>query len=140
MTVSAGDNWVVWRELGWIANIILDCYSQIIEQRCQIQFSLTILAIVIACNAVKLTLMCIVLWSLNHETIVTIGDAIKCFLQNPDPTTEDCCLMSRRTINRLWKHPELRMSQRWQPRTREAWSGACSTRRWIMSLLLWVTP
>lgn len=80
--------------------------------------------------------MAVVLFHLNHETIVTIGDAIKSFLEKPDPLTESCCLMSRRTVNKLWRVPELRSNQRWEQRFRDSWGIACSRRRWIFSLLL----
>ncbi|KAJ4286430.1 hypothetical protein N0V90_013129 [Kalmusia sp. IMI 367209] len=87
------------------------CLSEIVPAKCQVQFSQSILWVVIACNASKVILMVLILWRLEHQTIVTIGDAIQTFLQRPDPTTENCCLMSRRNVERLWKVPELRTSQ-----------------------------
>jgi hypothetical protein len=114
-----------------------DCLSREMPQRCRVDLSQTILFIVIACNFLKVTIMAIVLWRLNQETIVTIGDAIASFLQTPDHTTEDCCLMSSRTIDRVWKVPEVRSSQSFQPKRREPWLGAISARRWGVCLLLY---
>ncbi|ORY11501.1 hypothetical protein BCR34DRAFT_513729 [Clohesyomyces aquaticus] len=116
------------------------CLSEIVPQRCQIQFSLNILIVVIVANVLKVSLLSITLWYLNQETLVTVGDTIRSFLERPDPTTIDCCLMSRHTVDTLWTAntiPETRANQRWQPRSREPWFGACSVRRWVVSLLLY---
>lgn len=116
--------------------ILVDCLSQITPSKCQIQFSQTILYIVITCNILKISGMALILLWHNHETIVTVGDAIKSFLQRPDHTTNECCLMSRRNVDRLWEVPEARYNQRFQPKNRESWFGACSTRRWCTALFL----
>lgn len=82
--------------------------------------------------------MIFILWRLKYETtIVTIGDAIKSFLQTPDSTTENCCLMSTRMIDRLWKAPpEVQLNQTFRKTRSERWGVACSMKRWIVSLLL----
>lgn len=102
---------------------------------------MTILFTVIFINVIKAALMSIVLWRLNGKDvpIVTVGDAIKSFLERPDPWTEDCCLMSRLNADALLKTPELRSKQRYQLRN-ERWYGACSKRRWIFSILLYQNP
>lgn len=114
----------------------IDCLSEISLQICQVQFSQTILYIVIACNVVKIALMMMILWRLNHETLVTVGDAIKSFIQRPDITTEDCCLVSRHTVEKIWREEKLHHSQRYSPRAREPWFGAVTGRRWSLSLSL----
>jgi hypothetical protein len=111
--------------------------SQKVPQHCSVQFSQSILYIVIACNVVKVILMALILWLLNQDTIVTIGDAIKSFLQTPDHTTEDCCLMSSRNINEIWAVPRIRSSEIFQPKHREPWFGAMSRKRWAVFLLLY---
>lgn len=111
------------------------CLSQKVNQKCEMQFSLTIIIIVIVANVMKIGLMMVVLWGLNsHDTLVTVGDAIQSFLESPDPSTEGCCLMSRRNVQELWKNPAARSQQRWQPPDRESFFKACSPRRWISSL------
>jgi hypothetical protein len=116
-------------------------FSYCLSQRsppptCNIQFSQSILHIVIACNILKIGLMIFILWRLNQETIVTIGDAIKSFLHRPDSTTVNRCLMSTRTIDRLWKTQE-QFGQPFKQTEREHWFVACSKRRWVISLLLY---
>jgi len=103
---------------------------------------MTVLYTVIVINVIKALLMSFVLLRLNgNDTpLVTIGDAIKSFLERPDPWTEDCCLMSRRNVDALLKVPELRGNQRYQPRNREPWFGSVSKRRWIFSILLYYFP
>ncbi|KAF2271131.1 hypothetical protein CC78DRAFT_12199 [Lojkania enalia] len=114
------------------------CLSQRLPLKCQVHFSLTLLIIVIVCNGVKVVLLTIVLQRYNHETLVTVGDAIKSFVMRPDPSTENCCLMSRYNVNLLWKVPETRMNQRWQFRKKALWANACSKRRFIVSVLLYI--
>jgi hypothetical protein len=104
--------------------------------RCRVDISQTILYIVIACNVVKVIVMAITLWRLNQETIVTIGDAITSFLQEPDHTTKNCCLMSNRTINAVWEESEPKSGQSFQQLHREPWGGSISGGRWCTSLLL----
>ena len=48
--------------------------------------------------------------------------------------------MSSRTINKVWKVPELRCSQSFYPKQREPWLGAISVRRWGICLLLYGPP
>lgn len=115
-----------------------DCLSEIVPLRCKVQFSLTILYWVIATNVAKIILMTITLWRLNEQTLVTIGDAVKSFLREPDPSTEDCCLMSRRNIKTVWNVPEARLNQRFEPGKRRPWFSACSLRRWLFSMFLYV--
>ncbi|KAH8692562.1 hypothetical protein GQ44DRAFT_793138 [Phaeosphaeriaceae sp. PMI808] len=112
------------------------CLSEILPPKCRVQISQHILYIVIACNAVKVLLMAIFIWKFHEETIVTIGDAIKSFLAQPDNTTKDCCLMSIRTVDKVWKQPEVRYSQQFHRKKRDPWFNAVSSRRWCLFFLL----
>jgi len=116
----------------------IDCIEEKLKQTCEVQFSIVLLSIVIACNACKVLLMTIIIRRLNEATLVTIGDAISSFLQRCDPTTEKCCLASRHNVRSLWKNPLLRHNQRWTPRNRKPWFSACSVRRWIPAFLLYI--
>lgn len=81
--------------------------------------------------------MAFILWRWNHETIVTIGDAIKSFIQTPDATTEDCCLVSGHDIRETWETPpETRTPQRFRELDRESWSEGASGKRWVLFELL----
>jgi hypothetical protein len=99
---------------------------------------MTILIIVIVCNSVKILIMSLIIWRMNYDTttITTIGDAIQTFLTRPDPTTEDCCLMSRRTASTMLEKPGARLPQLWTYERRETWGRACTRRRWVACLIL----
>ncbi|KAI9821590.1 MAG: hypothetical protein M1832_003264 [Thelocarpon impressellum] len=81
------------------------CLSRRIEARCQLQFSVPILALVIACNAVKLICMLLILWLIRKPSTVTLGDIIGQFLDRPDDTTKNMSLggEQRGTIQDLWQ-------------------------------------
>ncbi|KAF2023861.1 hypothetical protein EK21DRAFT_118353 [Setomelanomma holmii] len=114
------------------------CLSEILPQRCQVQFSQTILYVVIVCNVIKLGLMVFILWRLDEETVVTVGDAVQSFIKQPDTSTSDCCLMSRYDVDKLWAKPDNRNSQRYTLERRRAWASAVSGRRWSLSLILYI--
>ena len=121
----------------WDVLTISDCLSEVVPSKCEVQVSRIILWIVIACNLSKLLLMAMMLWYLDDDTIITIGDAIQSFLRYPDATTEDCCLMSNEKKRlKIWKIPHLRGSQYYKSRKRQPWRASCSRRRWVTSLLL----
>jgi len=112
-----------------------DCLSEISPERCKVQLNQNIMHIVIACNVLKTSLMFMVLWWMNYETIVTIGDAIETFIRKPDLTTKDCCLMASRSVKRLWKTSEPRESQRYKLGSKDRWYSVISGKRWLFSLV-----
>ena len=58
--------------------------------------NLAIIWIVVACNVIKLVVMAIVAFSTTLEKpLCTIGDAITSFITEPDPTTQNMCLVTR---------------------------------------------
>ncbi|KAH7379514.1 hypothetical protein BKA66DRAFT_466175 [Pyrenochaeta sp. MPI-SDFR-AT-0127] len=115
------------------------CLAEIVEQKCRIEVSLSILAVVIACGALKVVTMFIVLWKFDQEALVTIGDAIQSFISQPDPTTKGRCLMSSHDVHTLWKTTREQCPKQWQGASRYTWWKACSTRRWTFSLLFYIS-
>jgi hypothetical protein len=115
-----------------------DCLAEIVEQKCQVEFSLPILTVVIVCGALKVLLMALVLWMFDQEALVTIGDAIHSFMTKPDHTTEGRCLMSRHDVHKSWKSTETIAAKQWHG-ARHTWGRACSTRRWILSTLMYAS-
>lgn len=75
------------------------CLSQPVEEECRVQISLIILGIVIACNATKALCMLLTIRHQKSQPLVTLGDAIESFLQEPDPTTEGMCLAGKASFN-----------------------------------------
>lgn len=100
------------------------------------QFSQTMLYIVIAFNILKVIIMVVIVWKLNYKTIVTIGDSIESFIQTPDTTTKDCCLISTQSTGEVWKSPDVRQARQFQTPKREPWFIAASRKRWAIFILL----
>lgn len=89
-TIKAGGPWA-------LGNFTIDqCFSEVVDAKCQLGFISWILYIVIGCNAVKLICMCCAarfLWNLDEPILATIGDAVSSFLQDPDQRTQGSCLL-----------------------------------------------
>ena len=115
------------------------CLSRKIEERCKLQFSLIIMVIVILCNFVKMICMIVIAWKERVTTLVTLGDAISSFLDDPDPSTADCCFADKDDFT----------TKKWQLSTigtktyipkRHWWFRAASLNRWaICNVLCLVT-
>ncbi|KAJ4358757.1 uncharacterized protein N0V89_003341 [Didymosphaeria variabile] len=114
------------------------CISQEVPGRCGIQFSLTIIGIVIACGIVKIGTMFVILWKFTKEdTIATIGDGIQSFIETPDATTTNLCLETRHDIVKAWKTPlDSRRGRTFHMPSTEAWFRAASVKRWSVPIML----
>ncbi|KAK5703240.1 hypothetical protein LTR97_004189 [Elasticomyces elasticus] len=76
------------------------CLAQTTEPHCQLQFSVYILLAVIICNMIKsLSMLCALYWQ-KDGTLVTLGDALASFLDEPQASTRGRCLMSKRDVDR----------------------------------------
>lgn len=112
------------------------CLSQPVNERCVLQFSLTILLIVIGCNVVKLACLVGTIWTLNHTTLVTLGDAVVSFLEEPDSITQGYCMASRKSVeDGMCRKPPAPTKWDYRPRF---WFAAASWRRLILCNALWV--
>ncbi|KIK55861.1 hypothetical protein GYMLUDRAFT_133161, partial [Collybiopsis luxurians FD-317 M1] len=69
------------------------CISHPVVPRCQLEFNLPLLVIVIVFNIVKVICMALATGRNNDKPLVTIGDAIASFIDDPDPHTKDMCLV-----------------------------------------------
>ena len=104
------------------------CLSQPVQERCTVQLSLMIMAVVILCNAVKLSCMILLLWQQKSAPLVTIGDAIESFMLDRDTITQGMCWANKKTF----------ISQKWEPsakpwlRQRYRWFASASIRRWLI--------
>ena len=71
------------------------CLSQTVEEHCKLQFSGAIMTVVMVCNLCKMIIMGYIAWERPLEPLVTVGDAIAFFLDEPDPTTMGICLSGK---------------------------------------------
>lgn len=109
------------------------CLSTKFEDRCELQFSVAIMIIVIACNLTKFVCMTWMAWKLDSRPLVTLGDAIASFLNEPDSTTDGMCLggKARFLESRNWRS----LPSQYNPKP-YLWFGAASLKRWYISNML----
>ena len=113
------------------------CMVEKVEEKCQLRFSLAIMLIVIFANIIKATVMFITIWKFQTPTLVTIGDAIASFLDNPDETTAGMCLSTKKDFNGKgnWDNT---FPREWIIRS-SFWFNAASVKRWFTCNILWVS-
>ncbi|KAF4470042.1 hypothetical protein FALBO_3056 [Fusarium albosuccineum] len=116
------------------------CHSKVVKENCALNASQPIIIVIVICNLFKVVIMAMmVLWVKGHP-IMTLGDAIRSFLDEPDPTTEGLCLLSKDAVKYqpIPSWPREASSDEQDPimarRKRYRWSDAVSTRRWTLTL------
>ena len=77
------------------------CLSQPAESSCKLQFSLVIMVIVILCNFSKTFCMILTIWKPASVPLLTLGDAIASFLDQPDPNTVNNCLAGKHRFREM---------------------------------------
>ena len=109
------------------------CLSQPEKEHCELQFSLTIMIVVLICNLIKTVCMGTMAWKQNAEPLVTLGDAIASFLDRPDTTTRGNCIIGKTQFkdNKFWDWSPCK----WNP-TNLRWFRAASSRRWVVCIVL----
>ncbi|RMY46955.1 hypothetical protein D0865_08957 [Hortaea werneckii] len=123
------------------------CLAEVAQPRCKLQFSLPMLATVILMNACKSICMFLTLWKHRSATLVTIGDALSSFLEQPDELTKSRCLMGKVDLRRgpmhwrmlSWYGPTPRPNIKPDPVTfraplRRRWFAAASFKRWFLTM------
>lgn len=122
------------------------CSSQRTPKHCKLQFSLQIVIVVIVINTLKIIRMMYVVFGLTETPLMTIGDAIASFLNEKDPTTKGCCLVSKFDIklHKLqWQHREGQSNgppaKEWSP-TKVPWALAVGRTRWWACGMMFVLP
>jgi hypothetical protein len=106
------------------------CLSETTDDICSVQFSLTIMLVVISFNTLKVLMMAWVLFRFDAEKIlVSVGDAAASFLRTEDFTTVGMCFASKREVYKFWKAPSL---ARPFNRVSNRWGAAISRRRLVV--------
>ena len=111
--LSEPGNWTITPMLGQVPLLnnsiehfnqpIQYCLSQPVEEQCQVQISLVILGIVVACNTTKALCMLLTIRCQSSKPLVTLGDAIESFIQDPDLITCGMCLASKEIFDNFGK-------------------------------------
>lgn len=121
------------------------CLIQRVEEHCKLLFSIPIAIAVVASNFVKaLCIALILVVYRKHVALVTLGDAIAYFLDQPDPETRGRCLHGRRLIEAEWNWEKTHGAkkgglgvepERFHPE-RVRWARAPGNGRWIATYAL----
>ena len=126
-----------WKLVGWNVHY---CLSQVVEEHCKVQFSGAIMVVVLVCNLCKMIVMGYIALERPSEPLVTVGDAIASFLNQPDVTTIGNCMAGKDQFENVnISSPALsnwsERITRYDLRT-SYWFRAVSMRRWILLLVL----
>jgi hypothetical protein len=104
------------------------------DQVCRVSLNGSLLGIVALLNLTTVITVAVVMFRPAFGPLVTLGDAVRSFLQNSDPTTVGSCLMTKRDVNRgLWG---LQRAMYWNPKD-VAWFRVPSLARWGVAAIFW---
>lgn len=126
--ISSASSWEVW------GYPIEYCLSQPTEDICSVEFSQTIMFVVVGFNALKVIAMIWILFRFDAENILTsVGDAAASFLKSEDQTTGLMCLANKREMRKFWQSRGTAMPF---SRRRRFWGSAVSKKRWALFFFL----
>ncbi|KAH7115539.1 hypothetical protein EDB81DRAFT_286349 [Dactylonectria macrodidyma] len=112
------------------------CLSKREKERCRLNFSPPLVAIVLVSNALKAAILLYTALRPPDEPLFVLGDAIESYLTSPDAFSSDSCLVSaddlRNGIKNDWTGP-----REWFP-VKRRWATAVTKRRWMISMLLYL--
>lgn len=119
------------------------CLSETLPSRCQLQFNLPLLIIVIIFNAGKVVCIAVVATRMKDHPLVTVGDAIASFVKKPDPQTKDMCLVTQQHWEDYSKSqqsntglPPTIQSTIQYSRQRIRWMSTASRQHWVIVVSL----
>ena len=106
------------------------CLSEKINAQCEFEANFIVVVIVACCNIVKASVMLYVALRLRGQPLITVGDAVESFLDEPDPTTRSLCLATQAEIRTKF-HGGIMFQKR-----SSQWKDAVSGRRWFWFVVL----
>jgi len=122
---------------------ILYCLAEPVEEHCRLLYSAHLAIIVVLLNLFKVLLMLYIAFGIKESPLMTMGDAVSSFLQQPDETTKSMCLLSKADVkSRLgngtgWSTNPV--AKRYNKNRRLRFAAASGT-RWFLCTLLFVFP
>ncbi|CAI6341942.1 unnamed protein product [Periconia digitata] len=120
---------------GYIAGYQVQyCISKKVQRSCNVYWNTQIAIIVTVLNFLKAVLIYYTAFWTRDKPLMSIGDAVISFLQTPDPTTINMCLVSKHNFAKA-KYNFDAGQRRWQSK-KYLWKDAPSKTRWILFLLL----
>lgn len=133
-------------EDGWkpFGDSVKYCLAQRSDEKCRLLFNLPVAATVVGLNFLKLCLMvCVFLLAFrsSQTPLLTLGDTVKSFLQEYDPTTRSHSLLTRHEVIKestpesLLKYLGTPQPRPYKPKPNR-WVTAVSGRRWAFCITL----
>ncbi|KAL8901925.1 MAG: hypothetical protein Q9207_004966 [Kuettlingeria erythrocarpa] len=108
------------------------CLSRRVEEHCRLQFSLSLLILVVICNSIKAACMILMAYRHDDKPLVTLGDAVASFLEDPDSTTQGNCLATKHAFHkREWSGQPCPWAIK-----RVDWFSSSSSTRWVLCNML----
>ncbi|KAK4248787.1 hypothetical protein C7999DRAFT_13309 [Corynascus novoguineensis] len=104
---------------------------------CEVNVNAPLLGSVALVNSIALVVTATVLFKRpsSFQPLATLGDAISSFLQDPDPTTQGACLLSKTDVwHGRWP---LTAAKCWSPKNNHYWLRSVSFPLWIVTSTLW---
>ena len=125
---------------GPVSGQVQYCLSQQTPARCEVKISIQILIAVSICNLVKIVCLLATLWTVKDSLLVTTGDTIASFLNVPDTTTKDRCIINQHNLG--WRGQGWAISsdfviKRWKPQP-TSWFQADDGARWLACIAPYV--
>lgn len=113
------------------------CLSERVDEVCAVEFSLSIMIVVILCNSIKALAMIWVLFRYDSENLLTsVGDSIESFLKKEDVTTKGICLAEWCDITKIWRQQGTATT--YKP-MRRYWARSISIGKWVVFIVLMLT-
>ncbi|KAI0099499.1 hypothetical protein F4814DRAFT_116919 [Daldinia grandis] len=104
-------------------------------QSCSVNLSGSILGVAVLLNLASVISMAIILARSTFDPLVTLGDSIRSFLRNPDPTTANMCLLTKAEVKQgRWGSSE---AQFFVP-ANHFWAQTPSLPRWMLTAFAWL--
>jgi len=126
---SVRDNW------HFEGNRAIYCLSKPEEERCRLNFHVTLAIPVLVANLTKAVLLMLIALFPHEGPLLVLGDAIASFLAFPDNCTRGMCSLTREKVTRFWHSGRLSATP-WVD-VRKRWLAAQGKPSWIFYNLLY---
>ncbi|PKS08052.1 hypothetical protein jhhlp_006664 [Lomentospora prolificans] len=113
------------------------CLSQPAREQCRLNLNIPLASAVIATNAIKTTILLLVVFVFSSSPLLTVGDAIQSFLAAPDRSVAGLCLLSFKDISLIRKSIPTSQPMVWKNSKKRLYRAA-SRSRWILTLALYI--
>lgn len=123
----------------WQHNYTIDyCLSMKVPESCKLHYSLQLLAVVVFANALKVVAM---LWTLichEDQLLITVGDAVSSFLDEPDDATQKLGTISGSDVSKVGRRIYAVVPEDIHTRAEKRWCAGTGILNWSATIILWL--